>query len=375
MRFVNGSLSTRIMTRVGLLVCSSLILLSAIVITTFRNYVQQQVIESSKSMARSYALKVSNKLDRSAATTEDLAGTLESLTKTGIKDRQIGDKIFLNSLNSHPELVSSWCIFERNAFDGKDSKFINTHWGNDVGRYGIGYNRALGKVQFDVTDEDGLLPGDGDWYIVPKESAKCTLVNPYTYAYYENTPAVFEASYAVPIFKNSRVIGVAGVDLSLEFLSSLLKEIKPYETGYATIIANDGTLAAHPNASLRGKDIGKSPEAEQMKQAVKDGKEVVLTYYDKTVRDNVYTVLVPINIGKADTPWAFSVTIPKSKAMAPVSRITFICLFVLLVTAAACMIVTKIIAEQIARPIRHLRNVASQIAAGDIDRAMESIKR
>jgi methyl-accepting chemotaxis protein len=53
-------------------------------------------------------------------------------------------------------------------------------------------------------------------------------------------------SVVVPIIADDKVLGVVGVDISLEALQTISDEIKVMATGYGTIISNSGTYVTHP---------------------------------------------------------------------------------------------------------------------------------
>ncbi|MCE5314083.1 hypothetical protein LLG38_03635 [bacterium] len=357
-----------------MLVCTALILVSAVSITAFRHYAKQQVYAQTRSLAQRHALSISMRLNKSASATQTLSNTIETLVNNDFADRRVGLDIVKRFLQGNPDLICAWCIFEPNEFDGKDAEYVNTTYGNDIGRYGASYNKATGKIRIDITGEHGLLPGEGDWYVIPRNSARERLISPYTYAYYDNTPKFYETSYTVPIFRNGRVIGVVGVDIGLDFLSSTIKNIRPYGTGYAEIVAADGTLAASPNPSVRGKDLGNSPEDLRIKNAVIANCGIEITHYDKSIGDNVLTVLVPIKVGRADEHWGIAVTVPMSKAMASVTRLTYACTGISIIVLAFSLVVVKIIANQISFPIRQLSQAASRVAIGDMDGAREMLK-
>ena len=46
----------------------------------------------------------------------------------------------------------------------------------------------------------------------------------------------------MPILEAGKPLGVVGIDIKLEFLHELISAIKPYETGYARLISDKGTI-------------------------------------------------------------------------------------------------------------------------------------
>lgn len=59
----------------------------------------------------------------------------------------------------------------------------------------------------------------------------------------------------VPIIVNGKFLGVAGVSVPLTSLQKMVEDISIYETGYASLISNQGIYVGDDEASVLGKRL------------------------------------------------------------------------------------------------------------------------
>ena len=59
------------------------------------------------------------------------------------------------------------------------------------------------------------------------------------------------ANYRQPIFNSAgKLLGVGGIDISLESISKMMSELKIFDTGFAMLVGNDGTILFHPDKKI-----------------------------------------------------------------------------------------------------------------------------
>ncbi|MFN8195812.1 MAG: cache domain-containing protein, partial [Nocardioidaceae bacterium] len=172
-----------------------------------------------------------------------LASVLATMQKSGHADRADVNAVLRDLALKHPELVGFSSGWEPNAFDGKDALFTGKP----------GYDKTGRLIPYWFHDGDGVssapltgytTPGEGDWYIVPQQTGKETVVDPYHYVV--GSEDVLMTTVAVPILDGDKVLGVATADIALTNLSEAIAQIKPYDTGYAALYTAGGTVVAHP---------------------------------------------------------------------------------------------------------------------------------
>ena len=111
----------------------------------------------------------------------------------------------------------------------------------DVGfYYGLTtQDRDLQKLP--VTD----LSGDRTeilWWNEPVKAGRAVWISPH---YHSNSDALM-VSYVAPIYKDGILIGVTGMDVQFSSFLDVVKELAPYENGYASLISEAGEELYHP---------------------------------------------------------------------------------------------------------------------------------
>jgi methyl-accepting chemotaxis protein len=127
----------------------------------------------------------------------------------------------------------------------------------------LDFNRSKNVTEVYVGFEsDGLLlcgsgyvsPSNFDartrtWYQKASSARNIVLTEPYADVI---TNAMIVAS-AVPIFgPDGKLVGVAGMDISLDNLKSDIKTASVFEAGYGTLLAPDGLVLEHPDKTFVG---------------------------------------------------------------------------------------------------------------------------
>ena len=150
---------------------------------------------------------------------------------------------------SNPDFVGVWAAFEANALDGRDALYVNTDETDETGRFQSYYQNDHGRVTVKPMGNFSVE----DYYRTSFFSGKEGLIEPY----YEDVGGeqVLITSLTVPITRNGRVIGVAGIDLELTDIQDMVSKIKPYGTGIAGAFSHTGIIVAHPDPSRAGRQM------------------------------------------------------------------------------------------------------------------------
>ena len=101
--------------------------------------------------------------------------------------------------------------------------------------------------------QKGLDPRKRPWYRPAIENQEETFLSE-PYETYDGSKFTVTASHFVRNFDGA-VIGVLGIDVSLDQFTRKISEIKIGETGYVFMLARDGTIMAHPNPEFLGHTI------------------------------------------------------------------------------------------------------------------------
>jgi methyl-accepting chemotaxis protein len=277
---------------------------------------------------------------------------------------------------TNPEVAAVWTCWEPNALDGMDAQYANTEGTDQTGRFISYWERTREGVKLEkLADYD--ISGPGDFYLLPLRSGNETIAEPYFYNI--NGTNTLIASLAVPIKKDGRCVGVAGIDLALSRLQSAVQAVKPYEGSLSAVFSNGGIVAAHFDTSRIGKSMSVTETdlggvyLPEFVGAVKKGS---VYSFKNTVDSNdrktrYWVTVVPLLAGNTTTPWAMAVAVPEKVIIAPVMRMLRLSIIIsavmLLIIAAASFL----IARSISNPLKYMMKIFTSVGDGDLTQQLD----
>ncbi len=339
--------------------------------------IKTEAMERAEQLAHRYGNLVKADLDLAIDSARTMAQMFEGIRNSAtVPQRELLNDMLKKVLELSPEFLGVWTCWEPNALDGNDKAFAGKEGHDDSGRfipywYRDGYNVGLAPL------DSYNVPGDGDYYQLALKSGKETILDPYPYEVAGKD--VLLTSLVVPIRHNNRVVGVAGIDISLASFNEMVSKIRPYETGNVALISNAGIYVAHGDTQRSGKDIGSTPLWTEIKTAVRSGKFHTATDYSSLLATDVKRIVVPIQVGLSDTPWAFLVNIPMNKVMEGARHIMYLSILIggvsLLALIAVVFFIAKGIADPMIRIVNGLKDGASHVtsASGQISSSSQSL--
>ncbi len=334
----------------------------AYIAVQFSDKAKADALELSEEMAFRYGATVQAKLEVPMDAARTLAQTFEALKSAGNPDRALMDRIQKQILERNPGFLGVWTCWEPNALDGKDTEFINAKGHDHTGRYVPYWYRGSGSIALEALIGYDV-PGDGDYYLIARNTGVETILDPY--AYEIDGKKVMLTSLVVPIKIDGKVVGVAGVDISLASLVDLITDIKPFGTGYGYIVSNNATLTAHHKQDIIGKDFISRQRADVQQpiaNAIKHGKRYSLFKVSMATGIHSFQVLTPITIGKTVTPWCFIISVPIDNIMAEAHRTMYTAIGIGLVAMLVLILVVFFIARGITGPMNNIIGNLNQAA-------------
>ncbi|WP_286192307.1 methyl-accepting chemotaxis protein [Roseomonas genomospecies 6] len=325
--------------------------------------IEALAFKSGEQLGHRYGEMVQTRLNGAMEVGRFVATSIVSLKAAGRADREQLSAWLKGVIEANPDFLGVWVGIEPNALDGRDAAFAGTPGSDASGRFLPYWNRASGTVALEALvgyDDPGP---DGTYYQVPKRTGRAMVVEPYSYMVAGRK--VLMVSMAVPIVENGRVIGVAGVDLSTDGIWSMLKTVKPFDSGSVHLISNDGVWAGYPDAEQMGQPIGKTDSAlDAAKAAVRAGRG----FEQVAVADGqpVKQLFIPVTVAGTDTPWSLLVNLPLDKIGAPVRELRNATIAGGLVLLAALVAALLIASRSIVGvPLRRTIATLDAVVAGD----------
>ena len=318
-------------------------------------------MRNAESLAIEQARQMQADITRQRGTAESLAEALAAQVDTGRADRTVADTMQRRLLAADPSLLGVWAAFEPNAFDGADARHANSQTSDATGRY-ISYWYRDGQSIGVSPLADYEVPGAGDYYLLARDGDRAVAVEPYLYEVAGEELLI--TSLATPVRIGGRVVGVAGVDVSLTTIEEQVAAVRPYGSGNALLVSTAGLVLASNRAT---DDAGAAPEgaaADLAAEAVESGEPALRTVEG----DDGATVVVaaPVGVG-AGQNWAVLVEIPESAILADAHRLRTTIVVGAVLTLLLAALATVVVARRVVAPLDALRERMEEIADGDGD--------
>lgn len=317
-------------------------------------------------MAGRYGNQVKNSIEKALDASKALgAGFLAMSKHPEAVDRNIADDMVRDVTLSDEMFFGTQVVIEPNALDGRDADFVGHEWYGPKGQYGPYFWREGGKLK--VEDLWQYDPQNTRaWYMGPRDARAPVLTEPY----YTDVANTNMATMSVPIFKDGRFIGIAGIDFTLAEFQSMVEGIKPMETGFAFLASNKGYCVAHPNKDIVGKNITEAfPKKyrSQIANAASAGKRFSAELVSPLDGEEYYFLFEPVKIAGTSTPWSIEIALPSAKINEAAEEFLTISLVISLVGLGIMMVVVFLVARSVAVPIGRLVTAAESVAEGDFE--------
>lgn len=308
-------LGTKIGMFTGIVVLLGISLLSAVILRNVYTNSYSQALTLSKEVSKGYANNIAGDFNVANATVNGIYNSIMYAKETGkIAREKVIDQLKV-TLEKTPSIIGVYTGWEPNAFDQKDKDYINKSGHDATGRF-IPYVVRTGAGIKIVPLEDYDKPGAGDYYLVPKQTKKATLLDPYYYKIAGKE--VLMTSLIVPIIdKSGNFIGIVGADIALDTLQTKVKNAKPMG-GYSSVITDKGTIAANgADTDLIGKNIISLDKSEDsIVKRIEKSEEFIITSRINAFGKSTMEIYEPILPYSINSHWSFVSIIPYSKIYA-----------------------------------------------------------
>ena len=280
----------------------------------------------------------------------------------------------------NPRVRSCGISFIDNYFPQKGHSYCPYAWRNDS-------SEVEGRP-IEGADASYLK---ADWFLKAVDADSAYWSEPFFDSRDGKTPLV---AYMYPIHdQKGRVVAILGADLSLSFMTHLLREmdadfegrffaIPMTEEGLSKsyVLLRDGTYITHPDQKriLKGnffvhiKDADRPGTAQEIVRKMSNG-EKSSNEVDKKVRVNcirTYLFFAPLE----GTDWIYAVSVP----MMSIDFIGIMVGLIMLMIITAVLLVTffvcRLAIRRASKPLRELAGTVDQMADGQFDTALPFIK-
>lgn len=323
-------------------------------------------------LSQSNGNKVNGILEDGMAVTRSLAQTLSAFDEIPAENRRATiNKMLENILKDNSKILSVWSVWEPDALDGMDSKYINLMGGNETGRFGSTLCKTRNGIRLDPSPEAEIEVSK--YYSFPKKSMHEELISPYNYKYEPDGQQYSIVTLSVPIIKDGRFLGIVATDFNMA-------DIQEYVSGSdirSIIYSADGIIAAHFDKGKAGQKLLEADKdiagdyLDSLSHAVASGKSIHFMTYSKALNTRVLINTTPVPVGKTGTAWSYITIIPVREALADVRSFTVTVILAGLMAIIGLGIIIYWISRSITRSILKSVEFAQNIAEGNLTQSIE----
>ncbi len=170
-------------------------------------------------------------------------------------------------------------------------------------------------------------------------------------------------TYSKAVFNdNGELQGVMGIDKNLEYLSEMVKKIEAYNGAYSIIFNNDGTIIAHEDSSLIGKNTEDIPWIKEILNIEDNNRDYM------KIENKLYLVNKSIHI---QTGYITCVFIPVSEVSKVYLLELIMPLSILIITLIIVIAFSRNFINKLAEPIKEVVRLLNNIKKGDFREVSE----
>ncbi len=236
--FIPRTMSAKIITQTVLAIAMLLIPINIGMVIGTRMIIKEEVGHQVDQALNGIAYRIDNTL----LNVEQTAAILRDEITTHLDRPQDLGRLCRNVLENNPSI--SGCAIALNpdkyTFGGKPF-MTYVHWAHG----GIHANRQSRALLTSDTFTDKPFT-EQTWYTKPIREGVASWVGPLRNEEVENEPLI---SYDVPIVKDSSVLGVLGIDMSLDVLTHIAQNYRTSTHSHITILDKDGSYIVHPDSA------------------------------------------------------------------------------------------------------------------------------
>ncbi|HLO68663.1 MAG TPA: response regulator [Holophaga sp.] len=304
-----------------------------------------------QAVAREEADHVRNRLEGALGTARNLAAALASRAGGRRLDRASAIALLERTLQAHPDYLATYTLWEPGAFDGRDGSFRGRPGHDATGRF-IPYVSRSGRGIAVEPIREYDDPVKGVFYALPRATRREAALEPYRYEV--QGEEVLMTSLIAPILEDGAFLGMAGVDLRVDFLQKGCDEVDLYGgAGRLHLLTPEGRLAGSTGHPERiGQDAGDLKLAGG--QAFLDGKDRIFAS-------------VPVPIGGTERPWTALLEVPAQRVTAAAeARTRALVAAALALIAAAVLLMVLLLRRLLLVRMRALSQATRAFAEGDL---------
>lgn len=215
-----------------------------------------------------------------------------------------------------------------------------------------------------------------DWYQIPKMTDAPYWSEPY---YDEGGANILMATYSVPFYTqingNKMFAGVVTIDISLDWLTRIVSEVKILDSGYAYVLSRNGVFITHPDPDyIMNQSIfsiaeeQNQPELRTIGRAMLQGTSQLVSN-DLKGRGKTWTYFTPF----PSNHWTLGVVFPDREMYSSLHKMNLLLVLVVVAGLILLAFYSIHIIENLTRPLKQFAQSARLVATGKFDTTLPII--
>lgn len=215
-----------------------------------------------------------------------------------------------------------------------------------------------------------------DWYLLPRELGKPVWTDPF---FDEGGSEAMMCAYSVPFYRDVNGVrtfaGVVGADIELEHLTRIVSTVKPYQSGYAFLLSQNGQVLSHPNRQYvfresifsLADEIG-DPQWRDIGRKMVRGAEGFARVRSPNTGLISWLYYAPVSSG-----WSMGILFPEEAILADLHAMNRVTLWVGIIGLSLALAAIALLSASMTRPLRMLARQTHEIARGNLELAVPPV--
>ncbi|NCC45951.1 MAG: HAMP domain-containing protein [Bacteroidia bacterium] len=313
---------------------------------------------------------------------DNIVNRIEQVLTSSEKNPELVAKMLESSFLDKDSLIS----FMKSMLKGDDNGYgaiiaFEPNFFPDKGEYFAPYVFKQGdSVSYNILGDKNYEYFYMDWYQIPKILNAPYWSEPY---FDEGGGNVLMTTYSVPFYTYKNGVrtfsGIVTIDISLEWLTKIMSEVKILNTGYAFLLSRNGVVIAHPNKDYVMNQSIFTIANENNQPAMREtGRKMIQgqSNFESAGFSSKYkTGTLWINYASLpSSKWSVAVIYPDKEMYASLKEMNIILVVLILVGLSLLSFVIYKIVSKLTAPLKDFAESARLIAAGNFNVKMPQIK-
>jgi len=355
------SIAMKLMLAAGCAIGVLLLVAAALVATNASGMVRDLSNQNASALAGRAAAQVATDLGQVEGLAQSMAASIGAAHEAGVRDRKVVVQMLKPAATASSVVLGAWFMEVPGAFDGQGAAHLGDvgAGSNKLGQFTPYWVNDGGSVRMEPLDTGDDY--DQPFYQTSFRSGKSAIVEPYPYEVGGKTVSMTSVTF--PVMSGGRLIGVAGLDLALDDLSSRLGALRPFGDGHVMLVSPRANWVSHPDAALRMKPYADAG-LETLKTTLADGKPALLSGLVQAA-GKVERLVTPAPLPGLNSTWAVVMDVPTRHITGPARQLAiWLAVGGLVILGLVLAALSLAINRLVRRPLADITASVGELSAG-----------